>query len=384
MKIAILTTSFPRWPGDYMGIFVFEAARALQRRGHQVKVIAIHSPGSKTRETWDGMEIIRTQYLPEKWELLQSQGGGLPEVWKSRPWARLQVLPFMLAHFINILVSTRGWDMLHANWTLSGSMAWAVHLLTGKPYVVTVQGSDIFKAPRLPLVAGITRTVLRGAKKVLALSESLSGAVVALGVDPEMVEVVPNGVNTQRFLPALSADRADQVLFVGSLIERKGVRYLLEAFASLHQCRLSTRLVLVGEGSQRDEYEEKARVLGIASNVLFTGSQTQEQVSAWMQSSRLFVLPSIEEGLGVVLLEALACGTPIVATRVGGIPDVVVADVGRLVPPADPEQLKAAMLSILDLPEQDWSVLSQNARARAVNVFDWDRIAGRIENLYKA
>lgn len=384
MKIAILTTSFPRWPGDYMGIFVFEAASAIKRRGHQVKVIAIHSPGSKRRETWDGIEIIRTQYLPEKWELLQSYGGGLPEVWKSKPWARLQVLPFMIAHFFNILVSTRGCDMLHANWTLSGAMAWGVHMLTRKPYLVTVQGSDIFQAPRLPLVTLITRIVLRGAKKVLALSESLANAVIALGVDSENVEIVPNGVNTQRFLPAAVTERENQILFVGSLIERKGIHYLLEAFASLLQCSPSTRLILVGEGSQRGEYEMEAHTLGIVSNVLFTGSQTQEQVSAWMQSSRLFVLPSIEEGLGVVLLEALACGTPIVASRVGGIPDVVVTSVGRLVPPADPLKLKEAMLSILNLPEHDWLSLSQESRARAVSKFDWDRIAWRIESLYNS
>ncbi len=80
MKIGIITTSFPRWKQDYVGAFVFEAARAIQHDGCQVKVITIHTPGTSRHETWDGIEIYRTRYLPDRWELLKSEGGGIPEV----------------------------------------------------------------------------------------------------------------------------------------------------------------------------------------------------------------------------------------------------------------------------------------------------------------
>lgn len=366
-----------------MGIFVFEAACAIQRRGHQVKVIAMHSQGAKVLDNWEGVEIIRTKYLPETWEMLQSQGGGLPEVWKNKPWARLQLVPFLFTHFYNSLVFTRDCDLLHANWTLSGAIAMCIHWISRKPYLVTVQGSDIFKAARNPLFAGVTRIVLNGAKKVVALSNSLAREIDKLRVDPSLVEIIPNGVDTHRFTSLPFEQRLDQILFVGSLIDRKGVGNLLQAFASVIKHFPGLHLILAGEGSQCAEYKALACSLGISEEVVFTGSQTQEQVAEHMRKSKLFVLPSIEEGLGVVLLEALASGTPIVASNVGGIPDVVTETVGKLVSPGDLDGLDRAISAILSLSVDKWNILHENARLRAVEIFDWDQIALRICQLYQ-
>jgi len=383
MKIGIVTTSFPRWPGDYMGSFVFEAARALQRMGHQVKVVTIHSPGARTHEDWNGIDIFRCRYLPEKWEMLKSLGGGIPEVWKNKPEVRIQIIPLVISHFLCALIHTRDCGFIHANWTLSAAVAWVINRLTNKPYVVTVQGSDIFKAASLPFVSWVTKLALRKAKRVIALSTALAEGVQSLDISPSQIEVIPNGVDVHQFVSLDFENRENIILFTGSLVHRKGVEYLIRAFADLSFEFPDTKLVIIGEGPQRKEYETLSGFLGVEDKIIFLGSQTPAQVAHWMQRARLFTLPSIEEGLGVVLLEALSSGTPIVATKVGGIPDVVVEEVGELVPPADSNALRQAIARFLQMGYSEWNKFNRNARLRAVEIYDWDTVVKRVDRVYR-
>jgi glycosyltransferase involved in cell wall biosynthesis len=121
--------------------------------------------------------------------------------------------------------------------------------------------------------------------------------------------------------------------------------------------------------------------LNLEEHVTFLRFQPQNEVLAWMQKAKLLVLPSLEEAQGVVLLEALACGTPLVASRVDGIPEVVTPDVGILVPPADSQALSEAIQGILG-DRQGWRVMSQQARRRAVSCYSWDRTASQFMSLY--
>ena len=382
MKIGIITTSFPRWKQDYVGSFVYEAALAIQRKGFEIKVITIHSPGTPRYETWDGIEIFRTKYLPDSWELLKSEGGGLPEVWKHNRKARIQIIPFMIAFLFDVLIHTRDCDLLHANWTLSGAIAFINYLLFKKPYLVTIQGSDIYKAVKLPFVTTISRIALLKAKKVLVLSKALAAQVNLIGVPYSSIKIIPNGVDTNRFTPLPYEKRENFILFVGSLIERKGIHHLIKAFTNISHIFPEMKLIITGEGVQRPECEELVQSLGITESVIFSGAQSQEQVAESMRKAKIFVLPSIEEGLGVVLLEALSSGTPIVASNVGGISDVVTDRVGILVPPGDAGQLEGAILSVLYMRPNKWNEFHNNARTMATNIYDWGKIAQQIVELY--
>ncbi len=382
MKIGIITTSFPRWKQDYIGSFVYEAALAIQRQGFEIKVITIHSPGTLKHETWEGIDIYRTKYLPESWELLKSEGGGLPEVWKHNRKARIQIIPFMIAFMFDVLIHTRDCDLLHANWTLSGAMAYMNYLLFKIPYLVTIQGSDIYKAVKLPFVTTITRIALTKAKKVLVLSQALATQVNLIGVPFSNIKIIPNGVDTNRFTPLPYEKRENIILFVGSLIERKGIKYLIKAFTTVTHLFPEMKLIIIGEGVLRIECEGLVQSLGIIENVKFVGAQSQEQVAESMRKAKIFVLPSIEEGLGVVLLEALSSGTPIVASDVGGISDVVTDRVGILVPPGDIGQLEEAILSMLNLEPNKWYEFHNNARIMATEIYDWGQIAQKIVELY--
>lgn len=383
MRICIVTTAFPRWPGDNRGTFIWEAARAVRAAGASVRVIAMHSPGARTREMLEGVEVIRPRYLaPERLEVLQSAMGGLPIVWKQKPWARLVLGPFLAVHTLAVMRHARDCDVIHANWTLSAAAAWAGRAFHQRPILATVQGSDIFQAPRLPFVRPVTRAALRGCVRVLALSRALAEATAGLGVPAERIEVLPNGVDVGQFRPSPAEAREPLIVFTGSLIERKGLRYLLQAMPLIRQKLPDQRLAVIGEGPQQAELQTLAGQLGLAEAVDFLGAQPPEAVGRWLARARLFVLPSVEEGLGVVLLEALASGTPCLGSRVGGIPDVVTADVGALVPPADPAALAEAAVGLLSDPA-GWQALSRAARRRAETVYSWRRVAGRLLTLYQ-
>lgn len=384
MKICIATTTFPRWEGDGQGAFIFEAARAVSNQGVDVQVVTMHSPGLAPSTRIENIPVLRPRYFrPEAWEILKKEGGGLPITWQKYPWGRLQVLPFLLVHTLAISYYSRTCDLVHAHWTLSAGCAIAGRPLHHCPVLATLHGSDIFRVTKNPAGAWLTRQVLVRANRIVAVSQALANRVAELGHITQRLHVIPDGVDTARFTPKQLNDREDTILFVGSLIERKGVKYLLHAMADVLHSLPQYRLILLGNGPQELCLRTLAEGLGISGHVAFLGFQPQEEVRRWMQKAKLLVLPSLEEGLGVVLLEALASGTPIVASNVNGIPEVVVPEVGTLVPPMDTGALTAAILSILENP-QVWAEMSQQARQRALNVYDWNHIAERWIALYKS
>jgi len=381
LTILVATTSFPRWEGDYRGTFIWEGCRALAGLGARIRVVAPHAAGAKTHEVVGNVEIFRPRYLlPERWEVLLDTPGGLPVLWNAGKIGRLAVFPFFLAHALAIARLARGCDLIHAHWTLSAFASRLGAPIHRRPLVCTVQGSDVYRAMRMPLAGALGRSALRSARKVIALSRSLADAVVAQGVDPHKVAVIPNGVDAKLFAPS-GVPREPVVLFAGSLIERKGVRILIEAMALVRHRYPAFNLVLIGDGPQRAELESLAASSGLAASVRFTGSLAPEEVARWMRRSELFVLPSLEEGQGVAMLEALASGTPCVATSVGGIPDVLSPEWGALVPPGDPQALASAALDLLEHADHRRGMEKQ-AAAAVRDRYDWPVIARRILGVY--
>ncbi len=381
MKICIVTTAFPRWKDDGRGSFVFEAAKALHNQGHQIRVVAMHNPGARHRENWGGIDIIRPRYLPDRWEILQKDSAGLPQAWKSNPWSRLAIIPFLIVHTLAVVRWARGYDIIHANWTLSAAVVWMTQWFHRRPYVVTIQGSDIFQAAQQRLIRIITRIVLTNAGRVIALSRALVEAALQLKIKADKVCIIPNGVNLDQFNFDPAVQREPLILYVGSLIHRKGVDFLLQAFSMLANVLPNVRLAFIGEGNLRPFLEETARAQKISDRVIFPGPQTQNQVQNWMKKASVFVLPSIEEGQGVVLLEALASGTPCIGSRVGGILDVITPEVGILVEPGQPKELQQAILEIINSAQ--WESLSIQARRRAEKEYDWKQIAEKISAVYQ-
>jgi glycosyltransferase involved in cell wall biosynthesis len=276
-----------------------------------------------------------------------------------------------------------GYDGILASWAYPDAVAagWLAHLL-GIPYVVKVHGSDLnvqaTHALRRPQIAA----ALRGAAAVVAVSRALAGKAVALGADPARVHAIYNGVDGRRFAPGDRAaartrlgleDGATLLLYVGNLKESKGCLDLLEAFAAMAATQPQARLIYVGEGACRTVLAARAQALGVTACVRLAGAMPHEALPDWFRAADLLCLPSHNEGVPNVVLEAMACGTPVVATRVGGIPEVVPAHAGRLVPPGNRDALADALAQAT---AQAWDHAAIAAHARG---FDWDTNIDRLD-----
>lgn len=385
VRVCMAATTFPRWAGDGEGAFVWGLAHALVQQGAEVRVVALHSPGAATHEVIDGVEVLRPRYWwPERQESLRRGGGGLPVTLRDYPFARVQFPGFLAVYSRAVAKVARTCDILHAQWTLSGAVGLLTRRRHHRPVVVTVQGSDVYQIPKLPLGSGFTRWVLDSCQQVTALSTSLQTAAAAVGIQRERIQVIPNGVDVGRLgAPTLYAERAPVLLFVGYLIERKGVRFLLDAAPAILAEHPELRIVLIGKGPEEQSLREQAAALGIADSVTFAGFLPHAEVMAWMQRALLLVLPSVEEGQGAVLLEALAVGTPVVGSNVDGIAEVITPQVGRLFAVGDSAALAAQVNELLNTPAC-WQQASDAARSLALAAYDWRVLAQRYLALYGA
>jgi glycosyltransferase involved in cell wall biosynthesis len=231
-------------------------------------------------------------------------------------------------------------------------------LLSGRPYVVIAHGQDVTSVQGRGVLAKLSLSATRRASLVVAVSRALEVRVRSeLDLPASVPSAVINmGVDRCVFSPSagegarvtLGWSIGDKVaVFAGNLIERKGVDVLVEAFSQLHARGACDRLAIAGDGPLRDLLVLQASALGVAKDVEFLGAVEAASLARLMASADVFVLPSRSEPLGVVLLEAMACGTPVVASSVGGIPEIVGEGCGVLVEPDDAAALVTAMESVL-------------------------------------
>src|SRR5947209_3278765 len=242
-------------------------------------------------------------------------------------------------------------DILHAPWAYPDGWA-AVRLghAAGLPVTIRVHGSDIRLLDRYPARRRPTEQALRAADGVIAVSRELRDLIVGMGVDPGRIIINYEGVDPSLFHPGprdaarrdAGLDRAGKrLLFIGNLVWVKAVDVLLDACARVRRAGLRFELDVVGQGPFRGSLEAQARRLGL-DGVHFRGALPQTELPDWYRAADVFVLPSRSEGVPNVVLEAMASHTPVVATRVGGIPEVAIPEVCRLVPPDDPAALADA------------------------------------------
>lgn len=261
--------------------------------------------------------------------------------------------------------------------------------LAGVPVVIASQHSD-YRKDLKPARTALNRLVLPRADRVVAVAAGMRDDLVRFGrLDPARVLLMPNGVDTEAFSPdsphpaarrAFGIGADDRVVgFVGRLATIKGVSHLLEAARQLLPAR-PVNVLLIGGGPQRGDFESRARALGIADRVIFTGER--RDIAAALSVMDVFCLPSLSEGLPNALLEAMAAGRPVVATAVGGIPGVVRdGDTGLLVEPNDAGALAAGIRRVIDDRELAQR-LGRQARALVLETRSIRAAARAWESLY--
>lgn len=346
-------------------------AREWALRGHSVEVLTGGFRGLPSREEIDGF-VVRRLPTPRK---LQGQG------------SITEMCAFMAASCAAVLCVAKP-DFVIAFFSIPGGpAAWLLNLLRGVPYIVSLRGGDVpgFDSRNLScfheMTNSLTALIWRNANAVVGNSAGLCDLARRFmpGLD---VPEIANGVDTNRFTPVSDTDRARfELLFVGRLAPQKGVDVLLRALADIDG---EWRLRIAGDGPERSRLCDLAMELGVSARVEFLGWTQRSDLPALYQSADVFVFPSYDEGMPNVVLEALASGLPIVATRIAGNEQLVLdRENGLLVPPGD----SAAFAAALRLVMSDRALrrsMALRSRARAVEEFSWARAAVAYERYLNA
>lgn len=382
--LLVLASTYPRWAGDPEPGFVHELARRLTDR-FDVMVLCPHAPGARRREKLDGVEVHRYRYAPERWETLVHDGGVVTNL-RRNMWKYLLVPGFVFAQAWRAwwLVYSGRVDVIHAHWLIpQGLIAALLQLFPGRkiPFLVTSHGADLF-ALKGKLMGRLKRLVLSRAGAATVVSSAMRNHLGQLGGDTANISVLPMGVDlTGRFTPDKQAVRSRwDILFVGRLVEKKGLRYLLDALPEILRQIPDVRLDIAGFGPERDALEQQTARLGVSHAVRFLGPVPQESLPDLYRRAALFVAPFVEagsgdqEGLGLVVVEAIGCGCPVVVGDVPAVRDVLGNDSSLCVDVRKTFELASAVLRVLNQP-QSAAHHAVHLRKALVEKLDWNQVA---------
>jgi len=343
---------------------VAELARGLVVAGHQVRVVTSRSlPGLAREEVSEGVRIRRTWFPARN-----------PAGW--------------IAHGLGSLAVTRDWarwaDVVHAQAFASVFPCRIAARGAGKPLVATFHTSHFLDRARSRRWRPLLSRMVRWSDHALAASREI--AQVAMDLSPgTRVEALTNGVDTDRFRPMppeLERPGGERWIMVPRrLFPKNGVEYLIRAMPRVLERVPAARALLVGDGPERARLEALAGELDLGDVVRFLGSREHGDMPAVLCSGELAVFPSLQEATSVAALECMACGLPVVATRVGGLPEIVDEEVGTLVEPGDPDALAQGIVELL--VARDLDELGRKARARVVENWSNARLVRRHEEIYR-
>ncbi len=349
-RLLVLASTFPAHRADGTPAFVADLAVA-QSKEFEVVVVTPRVPDSVARESWSGVEVRRYRFFPRRWEDLAA--GAILENLRSRPsrWLQVPFLVFAGALAVRRAVRETAPDVVHVHWIIpQGVMA----LLGARrsPWLVTTQGGDLY-ALTSSFARRLKRRVLRRARAVTVMNAEMGERVVGLGVPADRVRVLSMGVALDRMPPPGPERIPGRLIFLGRLVEKKGLAHLLDALRDVPD-DVEWSLEVVGDGPLRAELERRAAPL--RDRVVFLGQRSSEDLGARLARASVAVFPSVrarsgdQDGLPVSLLEALATGTPVIASDLPGLADAVTGGdepAGVVVAPGDQAGLTAAVRRLL-------------------------------------
>ncbi len=383
MRILTFTSLFPNASQPTHGIFIYQRmAHLAGRAGNDVIVVAPvpYFPSWLRWGRWKRFGRVPTREQIGELTVYHPRYFLLPGI--SMPFHGWLMFLGSL-RLVRRLHEQSPFDCVDAHYVYPDGFAGMLLAESLKvPYVVSARGTDISLFPSFRMIRPMIRRTLRGAAGMIAVSAALKEAMVKLGAPREKICVIGNGVDAERFHPmdrgearrALGLPESGPIILsVGGLAPHKGFHLFVQAVAAMVPQHPQLRAYVVGEGASRAELEAQARQAKLQGRFFLVGNRPNEELRLWFNAADLSCLLSSREGWPNVLLESLACGTPVVATRVGGIPEVLTsADLGILVE-QDVSAIAAAVVMGLRRP-WDRGAMVRYARART-----WDVVAGELE-----
>jgi len=378
-KLLVFASTFPRWKNDTLPPFVYELSKRLTDE-FDVSVLAPSYPKAKDFEIMDKMKVYRFHYFFKRYEKLAGSGGILPTL-KKNPLFFFQVPFFMLGEYSALKKAVKEIkpDIIHAHWIIpQGWVASKIKKKFDVPYVVTSHGSDILG---LKGFIGIKKSTLENAKKITVVSNYLKEEIVKT-INSSLknkIEVIPMGIDTELFnlnKKELSIKKKYKIngpflLFVGRLAPEKGIDLLIEAMPKVVENDPKTKLLVIGDGTMKEQLVSRVKELRIEKNIIFMGWRDNKKLPKYYATADIFVCPSRREGLGLTFVEAGLCGCNLIGSDIGGISDVINRTNGLLTKPKDSIDIANKIISLIKNPIRD----KNKIRKELINKFDWSIIA---------
>ena len=381
-KLLVLTTTYPRWRGDTEPAFVHYLSRGLQDT-FEVHVLAPHTRNAKIMEMLDGMHVYRFRYLPVTWQRLAYEGGIVPRL-KQNKWLALQIPFLFFFMFLSGLRLAKKYkvDVIHAHWVIpQGFIALLIKRFCSRSLrvMVTSHGADLFSLNNA-FLNRLKAQVFARADCVTVVSQAMRAFCQKdLGVH-RVIHVRSMGIDCKNvFLHRVDHEERSGFIFAGRLVEKKGVSYLLQAFARLIKERPDEKLLVVGDGTEKTSLIDLSQTLGLEENVTFRGAVETEELADLFNKAAVAVMPSViaadgdQEGLGLVAAEALACGCVTLVSSLPAIQDVH-DDAFLQFRQADVESLYQALVRVLDQPAEARR-RSRLLQQKVIRRFDWSQVA---------
>ena len=374
MKVLFFTLWYPQKDKPVLGTFVRELARAASLyddievlHGYSVSGISRLYMISEKREGDIRVICVKYKRFPVVWYLVYL-------------FSMIQVFRKVKKDFTP--------DVIHAHIYKASFIAVILGKLYRIPIVVTehaeivdIYRPGIFQKIKNSLSVVLARFALNNCDLLILVSKSLQERLESIGIKNK-VKIVPNIVDTKTFYPGNKREdnQKKKLLFVGGLTPVKGISYLIEAISRVRESRTDFVLDLVGDGSHRSEYERLAKKLGVSDVIKFHGLKNKDEVAEFMRNCDFFILPSLYETFGVVLIEAMACGKPVISTLSGGQKEFVNEKNGILVPSKDTRALAKSIRYLLDHQhEYDAEELVKYVRER----FSYERVGKSLHEIYQ-
>jgi glycosyltransferase involved in cell wall biosynthesis len=389
-SILVLASTYPRWKGDTEPLFVHYLCEQLTSE-YRVIALVPHYPGADRKENMDGVLVHRFRYFLPSGERLAYDGGIMQNLKKDR--LKLLLVPFFLiSQFIHILVLCRKYkiSVIHAHWVIpQGLLAlMARPVIPGKIKILsTSHGGDLFSLQSGGLQA-LKRFVFRRSDCVTVVSTAMREHLKQVGCNTSNISVQPMGVDlTGRFVPGTLPKRPNSLVYVGRLVEKKGVATLVTAIHLLKTDFPGLHLTIVGDGPEKAALEKLAAELGAGAHIDFAGSQPNEIVPQYYQSAGIAVVPSViaadgdQEGLGLVAVEALGCGCVTIVSDLPALRDVVSDGENGLVFRATIASDLAEKIRHLLEDESLYNRLASAGRQSVIDRFDWQQVGARYRSI---
>ena len=389
IKALVLTSSFPLSQNSISGIFVKHLVDNLAQQIEMIVLTPCDRSNVVCQENYD-YDVICFKYAPKIFQVLAHGPGGIPAILKSNKLYLLLVPGFLVSMFVKCLVYVEKVDLIHANWSICGIVGGIVGSLFSKPVITTLRGEDVNKAENNLILRLLIKATVKYSSTIICVSESMMHKIHKIAnCEKTKIKFISNGIDkklTEKYKKKNNSIKKDIILTTaGSLTENKNTVSVLKAVNNLTKRGFKVTLNIIGDGPCKQSIQNMIIKFNLQDNVIIHGALCQEDVFRIVGKSNIFILASYREGRPNVVLEAMAMGALVIASKIEGVMELIEDQyTGLLFDPNDFNTLEECIKKVINSNEL-LNQLPENALnyIRDRNLY-WNETAEKYMDVYNS